>query len=102
MGTRAGVRIGRGVPHVDFARPLVYMSVARGASLDSRAFQNKWTEMGGTNTVLKAGNEMGAMNSTASSNTAVEATILDQTYDPDRFKNQQIAVIPKPRQPYLY
>jgi uncharacterized repeat protein (TIGR03943 family) len=73
--------------------PLVYMSVARGASLDSRAFQNRWTEMSGTNAVLRAGNEMGAMNSAASSNTAVEATMLDLTYSPARFKNQQIAVI---------
>ncbi len=73
--------------------PLAYLSMARGASLDSRAFQHRWTDMAGTNTLVTAEGGATAMRVKAATNTVVEATLLDLTYDPAHYEEQDVAVI---------
>ena len=73
--------------------PLVYLPIARGTSLDSRAFQHRWTDINGTNIVSRVEDAGAIVNPAASSTAALEVTILDLSYDPDRYQEQRIAVL---------
>lgn len=65
--------------------PLAYLSTARGVSLDSRAFQHRWTGQVGVNSFSSA--------SPGDTNTSAEATILDLAYRPASYTGRYVAVV---------
>ncbi|MFH0878744.1 MAG: hypothetical protein V2A34_03440, partial [Lentisphaerota bacterium] len=66
--------------------PLAYLSITRGLSLDSRAFQRRWTGLGVTHGVFSAPPGV-------TTNTSPEATLLDLAYRPEVYTGRQVAVI---------
>ena len=73
--------------------PLAYLPMARGASLDSRAFDHRWTGASDANGGASTHPGSAPGNSLTGTNRAVEASLIDLTYNPERFINQKIAVV---------
>jgi putative membrane protein len=73
--------------------PLACLSLARGASLDSRAFEHRWIGMAGTNIVSSGENAEAPMNAAPSSSVVAEVTLVDLSSDPARYKGQRVAVV---------
>ena len=73
--------------------PLACLSMAREASLDSRAFQHRWIDMAGTNSVPRAEYAAAILNAAPSSSVVAEVTLVDLSSDPARYKGQRVAVV---------
>lgn len=66
--------------------PLAYLPLARGVSLDSRAFQHRWMGLTGTNSVSSG-------SSGDTTNTSAEVTILELANRPVTYTGRHVAVV---------